>query len=68
MIWLIWVAGYRQSSRGWMGGRGGETKTLVIEALGQVYRTTVFGSQIWCNSAHVIKADTQLKSVMRTIS
>lgn len=51
---------------GW-GRWGADTKTLRIAALSLVYSTTECGSQIWCNSAHVNKVDTQLNSVMRTI-
>lgn len=41
---------------------------MAVEILGLVHTITEFESQIWCNSVHVNKLDTQLNSVMRTIS
>jgi len=49
-------------------GWGADAKTLRIAALGLVYNTVEYGSQVWCNSSHVKKIDTQLNSVMRIIS
>lgn len=49
-------------------GWSADAKTLRIATLGLVYSTAEFGYQIWCNSAHVNKVDTQLNSVMRTIN
>ncbi|VVC26291.1 Hypothetical protein CINCED_3A012947 [Cinara cedri] len=49
-------------------GWGADAKTLRVAALSLVYSTAEYGSQVWCNSTHVRKIDTQLNSVMRVIS
>jgi len=49
-------------------GWGADAKTLRIAALGLVYSTAEYGSQVLCNSTHVRKREVQLNSVMRIIS
>jgi len=49
-------------------GWGAEPKTLRIAALGLVYSTAEYGSQLWCNSIHIRKIDAQHNSVVRIIS
>lgn len=47
---------------------GADTKTLRIAALGLVYSPAKYGSQVWCNSTHVRKIDTQFNTIIRVIS
>lgn len=49
-------------------GWGADAKTLRVATLSLVYSTAEYESQVWCNSTHVSKIDTQLNSVMRVIS
>lgn len=49
-------------------GWGADAKTFRVAALSLVYITAEHGTQVWCNSTHVSKIDTQLNSVMRVIS
>ncbi|KAF0758812.1 Uncharacterized protein FWK35_00015717 [Aphis craccivora] len=42
--------------------------SLISLILALTYSAAEYGAQVWCNSAHVKKIDTQLHSVMRVIS
>ena len=60
----VWRPLNVNTSTGW----GNDAKTLRTAALALTYSAAEYGSQVWCNSAHVKKVDTQLHSVMRVIS
>jgi hypothetical protein len=49
-------------------GWGADGRTLKTAMLALVYSIAEYGAQVWCNSTHTKKIDTQLNSSMRTIS
>jgi hypothetical protein len=49
-------------------GWGADAKTLRVAALSIVYSIAEYGYQVWCNSTHVSRIDTQPNSVIRVIS
>ncbi|KAF0749652.1 Uncharacterized protein FWK35_00024378 [Aphis craccivora] len=49
-------------------GWGADGRTLRTATLVLVYSTAEYGAQVWCNSTHTKKIDTQLNSAMRIVS
>lgn len=49
-------------------GWGTDGRTLRTATSALVYSTAEYGDQVWCNSAHTKKIDTQFNSAMRIIS